>query len=76
MRQPKDYTGTPWVNHPYADVFPFMCPITQTNCHSMCICYRDIREGIARTKSNLHYRGDGCTHGRCERFGIHINVNQ
>lgn len=72
----EDYTGTRWFDNPSADAFPLMCPDTGRNCHSLCICYRDDREGEVRRKSELHYRGDGYTHGECVKYRIRIDSDR
>ena len=63
--------GTDWLD--VAEVFPYMCPDTGRNCHSLCICYHDDREGAARD-GETSFRVDGYTRGECVKYGARIGA--
>ena len=67
-------TGQTW--DATGDVFKLMCPITGTNCHSMCACFKEIRTTTTfrGTDEDLAFRGDGYAYGRCEFFKFDIGT--
>ena len=67
-------TGKTW--HATGDVFKLMCPLTQTNCHSMCVCFKENRTKTTfrGTDEDIAFRGDGYAFGYCEHFGFSIGT--
>ena len=66
--------GQPW--DASAEAFPLMCPLTQTNCHSLCACFKEYRTTTSYrgTDEDVAFRCDGHAYGRCEFFKFEIGT--